>query len=332
MRNANTRRAFTLVELLVVIAIIGILVSLLMPAVQAAREAARRAQCVNNLKQMALAAHNHHDAKGRFPAGFEDWLPGGATATARENQNPDWCWAVRLMPYMELNSVYESLMVDKEKLEDIIHACAGLPGNAPITAYPPQYQEFVRVTSSTIPVFQCPSASNNILTSFHDPEIYRRDEGIGKSNYVGCTGVTTNGGALAGDPGGAFIYMKEMRFRDFLDGTSNTMLIGERALKDSTFDEATWLGTPKSLGNGAHGKRVVGTAQYVLNPVPTDRVSAVFAFSSFHEGGANFAFTDGSVHFISETIEFKWHVSDKTVWGTYQKLAHRADGLTTGNF
>ena len=321
---------FTLVELLVVIAIIGILVGLLLPAVQAAREAARRMQCTNNLKQMALAAHNRHDALRKLPAAYYDAFPADLT-------NPDWCWAVMLMPYLEQSNVYRALGVDQRDLRSIIIACGGsFSGTDPVSAFPAQYQDFVRVTSIEIPVFICPSGSSEVSTlkTFSDPspQMYRRAEGIGKSNYVACLGVTTVGGAQTIDYGGAFMYVTEKGFRDFTDGTSNTVLIGERGLKIATNDEVTWLGTPKSVGNGAHGKRVSASAEYPINPLPTLGTNTVFSFSSVHTGGANFAFADGSVHFISETIAFKWHRTDKSQWGAFQKLCSRDDGYPTEGF
>lgn len=332
----KTSRGFTLVELLVVIAIIGILVGLLLPAVQAAREAARRMQCTNNLKQLALAAHNRESAYRKLPAGYYDYLPGGSAASSPENQNPDWSWAVMLLPFLEQINVYNAMGVDQNKLQAIVIACSGIAGNAPITDYPPQYQKFVQVTSTDLPVFICPSGASEVTTlkTFSDPasQMYRRDSGIAKSNYVACIGVTPNGGALSNDAGGAFIYKDEKGFRDISDGTSNTILVGERALKGTTADEVTWLGTPKSIGNGAHGKRVMGSAQYVINPIPTQNTAAVFSFSSLHPGGANFAVADGSVQFISDTIEFKWHAKDMTQWGVFQKLAHRSDGFATEGF
>ncbi len=170
-----------------------------------------------------------------------------------------------------------------------------------------------------------------LASGFYDPMIYRRDEGIGKANYIANIGVTINGGALKDDSGGPFIYKDEKGFRDISDGTSNTILVGERARANVTNDEVTWLGTPKSIGNGAHGKRCTGSAQYVINPV-VQGTASVFSFSSMHVGGANFAFADGSVHFISETIEFGWHRTNRTLWGVFQKLAHREDGLVVGNW
>ncbi len=326
-------RGFTLVELLVVIAIIGILVGLLLPAVQAAREAARRMQCTNNLKQMALAVHNRESTYKKLPAGYYDWLPGGSAATAPEQQNPDYCWATMLLPFMEMSNVYNAIGVDQRRLQAIIVGVSGVAGSAPITAYPAQFQDFVRATSTEYPVFICPSGASEVqvMKTFSDPaaQMYNRDTGVAKSNYVACIGVTPNGGALANDPGGPFVYKDEKGFRDITDGTSNTILIGERAVQGATNDEANWLGTPKSVGNGAHPKRVTGSAQYPLNPVSTQATATVFSFSSMHRGGANFALADGSVLFISETIEFKWHATDMTQWGVYQKLCHRMDGYTT---
>jgi prepilin-type N-terminal cleavage/methylation domain-containing protein/prepilin-type processing-associated H-X9-DG protein len=329
-------KGFTLVELLVVIAIIGILVGLLLPAVQAAREAARRMQCSNNLKQLGLAAHNRESAMRKLPAGYYDWLPGGAAATSAENQNPDWSWAVMLLPYMEQGNVYQALGVDRFKLQEIIVGCSNIPGTAAVTAYPTQFQDFVRATSTELPVFICPSGSGEVavLTTFSDPvaQMYNRNSGVGKSNYVACIGVTTNGGALAGDTGGVSGYKDERGFKNITDGTSNTIYVGERAVKIATNDQVTWLGTPKSIGNGAHAKRVMGSAQYVINPVPTQTTATVFSFSSLHPGGANFVLADGSVHFISDTIEFKWHATDRAQWGVFQKLAHREDGFPTEGF
>jgi len=327
----SSKRAFTLVELLVVIAIIGVLVGLLLPAVQAAREAARRMQCTNNLKQLALAAHNRHDAMKKFPAAFEDYLPGSTTA---QLSNPDWGWGVRLMPYFEQGSAYNLLgATGPTQLDAIVLACSVLPGDSPISAYPTQFQGFVQVTSSVIPVFQCPSGAGAVqnLFGFSDPAIYRRVEGVGRGNYIANIGVTTNGGALAGDSGGPFIYQMELGFRDLVDGSSNTILMGERARPRITNDEVTWLGTPKSVGNGAHGKRVTGSAQYVINPI-IQGADSVFSFSSVHPGGANFAFADGSIHFISDTVQFGWHRTDRTRWGVYQKLAHRNDGFVVGDW
>ncbi len=120
IQHGSTRRAFTLVELLVVIAIIGILVGLLLPAVQAAREAARRTQCVNNLKQQALAMHNHHDTFRRFPSAHQlgnAWYssyrrqpaPGGLAANGYPNEGPFWSWMTRLAPFVEMNPIYNSM-------------------------------------------------------------------------------------------------------------------------------------------------------------------------------------------------------------------------------
>ena len=128
------RRAFTLIELLVVIAIIGVLVSLLLPAVQQAREAARRAQCTNNLKQIGLALHNYHDANGRFPPGYRDPRPDS-------QPGPGWGWPVFILPHVEQPSLHVQL--DPERT---------LFGNgADTTPTTPQ-------TLTPLAVFRCPFA------------------------------------------------------------------------------------------------------------------------------------------------------------------------------
>lgn len=323
--------AFTLVELLVVIAIIGVLIALLLPAVQQAREAARRMSCSNNLKQIALAAHNHHDTYRELPAGYPDSVPSNGG-------NPEFAWSIHLFPFMELNNQYEACGVDKYKLYEILNALGDKGGSTSISSYPSQYQGFVRATSSLIPAWNCPSLSNEVMTSFSDGNFtdangtkynnrYRRDEGVGRSTYVGNVGRANNGGTA--DSGGVFIYKKALRFADITDGTSNTLMIGEKTILKTTTDQVSWLGVTKSPGNGNHAFCQVSSVNFPINPgVNSDVHWRRNAFSSVHPGGAQFAFVDGSVHFLSETISF--HTSSPL--GTYQKLGDRRDGLTVGEY
>jgi prepilin-type processing-associated H-X9-DG protein len=320
------------VELLVVIAIIGILVALLLPAVQAAREAARRLQCTNNLKQLALAALNRHEAHGRFPAAYYDYLPGNSPT---QNDNPDWGCGVMLLPFMDQGEAYDSLGIEKYKLQDITSACSSQSGSDPISAYPAEHQAFVRVTTTPIQTFLCPTGSDivNAMTNFRAPS-FRRNEGIARTNYLPSLGVTGHAFASSGDYGGVCNYRFEKRMKDILDGTSKTFLFGERAVDGATGDWANWLGIEHAVGNNGHGRHCAASTAHPLNPVPSDVQSVIFAFSSAHTGGANFAFADGSVHFVGEMIEFGYDTSsnlarlDKTKWGIYQKLSHRNDGYT----
>lgn len=328
--NSNKTRGFTLVELLVVIAIIGILIGMLLPAVQQVREAARRSSCANNVKQMCLGLLNHESAHNVFPAGYYDRLLGGAAAVDANRQNADWCWATMTLPYLELNSVYDTLNVNASSLDQNLVGVQSVGGGVPISSYPVGSQDFVRATTAVLPVFQCPSGQDScLITAFRQ---YSRNEGIAKTNYVACMGVAILEGALARDDGGAFIYREELGIGEMTDGLSNTIAIGERGSDESNWDRANWLGTTASYGNGSQSKQVTGTTRYVLNPLPADRAAMVFSFGSQHSGGANFGLLDGSVHFISETIEFKFDRNDRSLWGTYQKLSHRSDGFVLGDY
>ncbi|MCC9609177.1 DUF1559 domain-containing protein [Blastopirellula sediminis] len=324
-------RGFTLVELLVVIAIIGVLIALLLPAVQQAREAARRMSCTNNLKQIAIAAHNHHDTYGSFPTGFPD-------SVVSDAGNPEFAWNVDLFPFMELNNEYDALGASKVKLYEILNALGDLPGSTPVSGYPTQYQGFVYATSSFLEVWNCPSSANELFTSFSDGSFtdgngttysnrYRRDEGVARATYVGCNGRNSNTGSA--DGGGIFVYNKSFKFRDIVDGTSNTFMVGEKGIPQSDKDTPSWLGVPKSPGNTIPPSCVTSTVAFPLNPGLSNPNTERFSFSSFHPGGGQFAFIDGSVHFISETISFSTNSSNL---GTYQRLGDRRDGVPVGEY
>ncbi|MEW4564388.1 DUF1559 domain-containing protein [Bremerella sp. JC770] len=324
-------KAFTLVELLVVIAIIGVLVALLLPAVQQAREAARRMSCSNNLKQLALSTHNFHDTFGALPSGYPD-------SVLSNTGNPEFAWNVYLFPHLELNNEYEALGVTQYKLYEILDALGDKAGSTSVASYPTQFQPFVQATSSLISVWNCPSSVNELFTSFSDGTFtdaggtsysnrYRRDEGVATTTYVGNAGRADNAGTKDGY--GIFNYNNQVRFRDVTDGTSNTFLIGEKGIAGSTKDTPSWLGTPKSPGNTIPASCVVSMVNFPLNPGISDPNTERFAFSSFHPGGALFAYVDGSVHFISETISYD---TDPSALGAYQKLGDRRDGQTLGEF
>jgi prepilin-type N-terminal cleavage/methylation domain-containing protein len=291
------RSGFTLVELLVVIAIIGILVGLLLPAVQAAREAARRMQCSNNVRQIGLALHNYESAHKKFPPG---WI---ANVSAGE---PGWGWATALLPFMEQNNVYQRLDLNVE----IIAA---------------QNQPMIE---SVIPTFICPSdptpslfqiaeaedhshhlSSSSLDEDDHEP--HNVDEGeklfaIAKSNYVGVFGT----GEVDESPyssDGTFWGNSRVRMQDFVDGTSNTFVIGERS---SRLGGSLWHGVIPEA-NAAYA-RIVGSTDHV----PNSPVGHFDDFSSFHATGANFIMGDCSVRLIPDTI-------DETV---YRALATRHGG------
>ncbi len=271
--------AFTLVELLVVIAIIGILVGLLLPAVQAAREAARRCQCSNNISQLALAIHTHEFNSERLPSGVIN--ANGPIRNEPIGQHVSWL--VQILPHIEQTALYRHF--DQE-----------------LGSYAEANQ---RVRNARVPTFMCPS-------SYSDPS--DDDEHPGISNYAGCHNDreapidSTNNGVL--------FLNSRLRFSQILDGSSQTILLGEML---SEKRDLGWVsGTRSSLRNT--GLFMQPKIQSLRTGIPqVDELPGslvVGGFGSYHTGGANFAFGDGSVRFIAQNI----------VTELLMQLGNRADG------
>ncbi len=322
------RRAFTLVELLVVIAIIGILVALLLPAVQAAREAARRSNCASNLRQLGLALHNYHDTQGAFPSlgqGTETHDP--ATSTHRHMSG-----MVVLLPYLEQNPLYVEFSSPQED--------PYYPAWGPV----PWWGWNFRPHNNQIPTLVCPS---DTIPGHH------RDAGQaywwqGDTCYVFNTGDRVQTGSRgAAAPRGLFGGDSFLRMRDIRDGTSNTIAMSEVVVNkqqgaetprgnyvQNRGDEGTLRNNPMlclahrgprntidltpggNIGNlrGVHwawGTVVASGFNTILPPNSVGCKAAdsewgddhVMPPDSFHPGGVNAVFADGSVRFISETID-----------------------------
>ena len=282
---------FTLVELLVVIAIIGVLVGLLLPAVQSAREAARRAQCMNNVRQIGLAATNYESAMKRFPSGWVDW---------RQSTQPGWSVSQALLPYMEQANISNRLDT-----------------NFPIDA-----SVNVPYLQNVIPSFICPSdpglsifelgADTGVVEEPQEghpghnidlgPKLFR----IAKSNYVGVFGtLEIDDVPYRGD--GVFFGNSNIRMRDMVDGVSNTIIFGERGSK---LGGSLWHGYVS--GAASASARFLGTTDHI----PNSPVGHFDDFSSHHTGGTHFIFGDCSTKLISNYIDL----------GIYQSLATRAGG------
>ncbi|RCS53879.1 DUF1559 domain-containing protein [Bremerella cremea] len=302
-RTRNERSGFTLVELLVVIAIIGVLIALLLPAVQQAREAARRSQCSNNLKQMGLAMHNYHDVNGCFPAGFYRRTPYKTYSTF---SGPGWGWGAMILPQIEQNNRYEGLRVNQRFCSDD--------------------SDILKYSQPLIETFRCPSAPGNNL----NPEFKNSssEPSHGLSTYKGVFGDKNTQYNYSGDDcpyyagscvdggNGVFSPNSATKFRDVTDGTTNTVMIGEvpfgeNGTRDSSGDlihyrGAVWVGV--TLGGASsnvathqtlRGVTASGSqsSQYKINGTKD------FAFGSHHPGGAQFVLSDGSVRFFSDTMD-----------------------------
>lgn len=333
VNSSRTVSAFTLVELLVVIAIIGILIALLLPAVQAAREAARRMQCTNNLKQLSLALHTYHDATKGFPS-----ANGGIRSHA--------IWAsgyIKLLPFLEMTARYDRFMSDGDNPLNAIHY--------PATATP----EGCR---GPIDAFSCPSGANHLS--------YRGDQQTAATNYVMCYGDTGMGTYISGRGrrgvfGGGGTVANSIPYRSMgsiVDGTSNTIAFSESLVGTSNSDtnrgsglvllpsgsakvtttgDGNYIEFPGLILGHVQGKTIIspdlgaagnygrcgtfamGAGLYIgfstilppNSPSATDGgagsgnrhdCSSVMSATSNHTGGVNVGLCDGSVTFVSDTV------------------------------
>jgi prepilin-type processing-associated H-X9-DG protein len=289
------------VELLVVIAIIGILIALLLPAVQAAREAARRSQCTNNLKQIGLALHNYHSANNKLPTGGLSKYVNG------ERSSTYWGWNALIFPQMELQGLYDAIQVGQRSL----WATASDPNILPLMQQP-------------ISVLRCPSDNPTELGGFR--AINGKELTV--SNYVANNSSDNHvlddqgQGPMNIYTGGLFFRDRTIRFAEILDGLTNTFAVGERAWQTRAkiagmtqvgqlvmaraampFGFTTTGGEARysdALGAGLYKLNLAGTVQ---SSIDTANTRGSRTWSSPHPGGANFVMADGSVRFVSDTIE-----------------------------
>ena len=338
-------RGFTLIELLVVIAIIAILIALLLPAVQQAREAARRTQCKNNLKQVGLAMHNYHDVYNTFPPGYVTRQPCDTAAqwtACNQGELGLYGWGAFLLPYIEQAPLFSQLNVGNVQLEqNLLNATTRQSLTQPLTGFlcpsdpGPSLNDFA-------------SATNNYNFKVTDGTTTYQ---IARSNYVMMANAwdsTTPAvyPVLYGPALGVGFANSKIGFRDITDGTSNTILVGERAyVYKSSYKVGSGNAVGFSASNNtqssswarkANGLAVLGLTYNGINAV-VGGADDVRGFSSNHVGGAQFVFCDGSVHFLSENIDYtKGSVSvanyANIANSVYQLLALRNDGKVLGEY
>lgn len=304
----GSRLGFTLVELLVVIAIIGILVGLLLPAVQAAREAARRTQCINNMKQQALAMHNHHDTFKRFPAAHQigkTWYstrqrqdpPGGMRTTSPiyPREGAFMSWTLKIAPFIESSSFYD---------------------NWNLAAWP--WWQYLPNTSTTNPLNRLNAVINPTYVCPSDHRGGQRDpyDQAALTSYLGVSGTSQFAEAPARGQDGILYVNAGVKMGHITDGTSNTLMIGERPPSQSLVYGWIWAGSGDFPYFGATDI-VLGVNERPDTPTNAPdffRPGKVndpgdlhrYHFWSLHAGGGNFALADGSVRFFSYQVAGPW--------------------------
>ncbi|MEO6809324.1 MAG: DUF1559 domain-containing protein [Isosphaeraceae bacterium] len=308
---------FTLIELLVVIAIIGVLVALLLPAVQAAREAARRSQCTNNLKQIGLALHNYHSAVGTFPP---PKIYSGGPATLNDSQGRvlNTTGFTMILSYLDQEPLYNAYNFSQA-------SCPALNSSGPNTMLVGNPAVNTTVVGTLVSIFACPSDESPIVSTVMtgDSNFFRLNARAG--NYLLCVSRFGDSFNPASSPGGrpprkergAFYNDISTRLDDIKDGASNTCLVGE---SPQVHANPSWSPFPTAgVSNAVHGlvyPPVPGLYPSFANQLPNAtypgnpaRLLDIGTMGSLHSGGLQMLFADGSVKFLKSSI------NPATWWG-----------------
>jgi prepilin-type N-terminal cleavage/methylation domain-containing protein/prepilin-type processing-associated H-X9-DG protein len=324
----SSRRAFTLIELLVVIAIIGVLVALLIPAVQAAREAARRVQCANNLKQIGLALHNFESTNGSFPPGTKSMIRFSYEYDSTSGYGYEWtCYLHFILPYLEQTNYYRAIDGPYFDLQ-----------NANVD---PAAWSTASVSGSSLGIFLCPSDGRASFciplgTNFRYP----------KSNYIGFFSGLNDGENYYGTDGsqnGVFRYYRGTTLAQITDGTSHTMAMAEYLTGLSELDSHGAFGTNRAgsqflyvtLGPNSRAPDLLidypgfcpsdGSMNHPELNLPCTQAATDDNYASprsRHPGGINALFCDGSVRFVKDGIDTR----------TWRNLGWISDGGITDGY
>jgi prepilin-type N-terminal cleavage/methylation domain-containing protein/prepilin-type processing-associated H-X9-DG protein len=307
------RKAFTLIELLVVIAIIGILIGLLLPAVQKVRDAAARLQCTNNLKQIGLAMMNYESTYRMFPSGYLDNLsinPMNPAATSNPDPAIGWGWGTLILPYLEQEPLFKSINVNSIAMNN---------NSAGAVAF----------RKTVIKGFLCPSDDtglNTFTTNGYE---------LAKCSYAGMNGQAELADFDTAFGAGMLLRGRGVSISEVTDGLSNTLFVGERSSKSAKQaigmlpGVCTWVGALPGgdLDGESPALYILGhtgdiTDPHKPNTPQPDGFYHAEDFTSKHSGGVNFLFGDGSVRFITDSINGQ----------TWAKLGTRAGGEVPGDY
>jgi prepilin-type N-terminal cleavage/methylation domain-containing protein/prepilin-type processing-associated H-X9-DG protein len=308
------RAAFTLIELLVVIAIIGVLIGLLVPAVQMVREAANRIECANNLKQIGLALHNYYTANKHFPPAF---VGNPGTTPTNSPAPPGWGWGTWILPYIEQDALYKQINPTATAIPGILTDPAGTPLGL--------------LCQTRISTYICPADLAPLLNDQRGFHAYSSYAAVGGSNPTSGSSLNRNG---------VMYQSSKTRFGDITDGSSNTVVVGERAYGKSSYFVmnpiiyygAIWTGVYAPGKDGSTMWTLTGGSTFSPNRGNGDH----WNFSSRHQRGTQFVFADGSVRLVPDELSLA--LPEGGGGGEHDpndiiaNLANRMDGNPNTNF